>query len=796
VVFFTEFCFKFQIWPIDEKMITEYQQSSETDLEHNLENSDMEHQDVQPNTDCHMTDDDDENFVDDGGRHHYDDGRHNGADEYDDDDGRHNDADEYDDNGRHNDADEYDNDGRHNDAGEYDNDDGVDHDNEQYVDDEHYFDDDDDEEEDDDDDDNIDRRSYGDEQFEVEDDGAQNDIDLNTLNLDFYVDDDHNQFIEDYVSSNQDAEQFDFNLRMSDWFVRHKVSYKCGSDVLKIFKEGFNLNIPSDMRTVLKTPRNKIDQVVIAPGVYYHFGIEVMLQKFNFDFLLDEPTVLIDIGIDGVPLFKCSGKELWPIIGRFVDKKKVPPFLIGVWCGVGKPKKSNEFLTPLANEIANLKANGVSVTQDGLLKNFEIRAFVCDTVARSALKGVLGHSSVLGCQNCDLDKVKTINRRIFSTTSGPLRTDQSFKERSATSHHHLDFQKPESHVLENSGIKMVSQFVLDPMHLMDLGLGKRIFKQIYRERVNGKKVNAEQQLNMNMRIVALSALTPNEFARASRSFADLAQWKATEYRQIMLYTGIVLLKDFVDEIVYNHFLLIFCGYRLISHPTTARQNAGIARKLFQQFVTEYPSIYGAQKLAFNVHNLIHMCDYVELYGCADSFAAYSFESYMQEMKNAVKKSDHILQQIYNRFSIISRTNDMASKAVLINQNKSVKVPFPGCHSSFRGYKFDEFILKNNTSDGCCLIDGDIFFEINEFTKDTTGQAMVVGRRYLEVTNFFEWPLVSLSDLGIAYCKTLHTEFELFKIDQVTSKFFRLPYHDGFVLIPILHWHAIPKKTQN
>jgi hypothetical protein len=52
-----------------------------------------------------------------------------------------------------------------------------------------------------------------------------------------------------------------------------------------------------------------------------------------------------------------------------------------VWCGVSRPKKSNG--------IANLKANGVSVTQDGLLKNFKIRDFVCDTVARSALKGVL-----------------------------------------------------------------------------------------------------------------------------------------------------------------------------------------------------------------------------------------------------------------------------------------------------------------------------------------------------------------------------------------------------------------------
>jgi hypothetical protein len=593
------------------------------------------------------------------------------------------------------------------------------------------------------------------------------------------------EFIENYAAKIQEPTNV-FTVKMAKWFNEFKLSYKAGSEVLKLFKECFELEIPSDIRTVLGTPRYQIGEIPMSHGNYYHFGIQEMLQKFNLDFLFVDEKIVLDFGIDGVPLYDSSRMELWPIIARFVDKKNAPVFLVGAWCGASKPKDSNEFLAPLANEINDLKMNGVLVTRQNLSKKLEIRAFVCDTVARSALKGVYGHGSILGCQNCDLDKVKCINRRTFPTVAGPSRTDATFEQRTHTNHHHLEYKSIGSHVLEECGIKMVSQFVLDTMHLLDLGIGKRVFKAIYRGRCHdGSKMSAEDQVNFNLLMKALSALTPLDFGRVTRTFEDLAQFKATEFRQLLLYTGIVLLKDFVNADVYYHFLMLFCGYRLISHPVKARENAATARILFQKYVKNFPKVYGAHKVSFNVHNLIHLCDYVELYGSVDSFSAYAFENYMQELKAVVRKPQYILQQIYNRFSIISETNDAVNDSGLCDPMKDTE-PFPGCNRSFKGYKFDQFELMNNEADSCCQIDNSIFAEIVKFGEDKNGKKLVIVRPYTSVSNFFTSPMVSL-ELGVAFCENLSTELQSFPVERITLKYFRMPYSTGSVLVPILHW---------
>lgn len=60
--------------------------------------------------------------------------------------------------------------------------------------------------------------------------------------------------------------------------------------------------------------------------------------------------------------------------------------------------------------------------------------------------------------------------------------------------------------------------------------------------------------------------TPRDFARRPRAFNEIRNYKATEFRQFGLYSGIVLLKDFLPEDQYDHFLLIAISYRLLSCP--------------------------------------------------------------------------------------------------------------------------------------------------------------------------------------------------------------------------------------
>ena len=49
---------------------------------------------------------------------------------------------------------------------------------------------------------------------------------------------------------------------------------------------------------------------------------------------------------------------------------------------------------------------------------------------------------------------------------------------------------------------------------------------------------------------------PSEFARQPRSLQELDRWKATEFRQFLLYTGPVVLKGIVSKELFQHFLTL------------------------------------------------------------------------------------------------------------------------------------------------------------------------------------------------------------------------------------------------
>lgn len=125
--------------------------------------------------------------------------------------------------------------------------------------------------------------------------------------------------------------------------------------------------------------------------------------------------------------------------------------------------------------------------------------------------------------------------------------------------------------LESMGIGMVSQFPIDPMHLIDLGITKKILLAM----INKKTILPMPRfaiMSISEKLCSLSSYNPREFARNPRGLDEISRWKATEFRQFVLYTGLVALRDFVPTEMYEHFLLIHCSYRiLLSHFATTTE---------------------------------------------------------------------------------------------------------------------------------------------------------------------------------------------------------------------------------
>ena len=61
----------------------------------------------------------------------------------------------------------------------------------------------------------------------------------------------------------------------------------------------------------------------------------------------------------------------------------------------------------------------------------------------------------------------------------------------------------------------------------------------------------------------LKLYMPCEFARKPRSLALVKLWKATKFRNLLLYIGPVAFKSFLQKDLYNHFLVLHVAIRIL-----------------------------------------------------------------------------------------------------------------------------------------------------------------------------------------------------------------------------------------
>lgn len=364
----------------------------------------------------------------------------------------------------------------------------------------------------------------------------------------YYDDEDFNDEYENYDEENsndedetafEENEPDSYRSKLANFVKRSNLSRKHTNELLQLQREHGHLELPKTKETLCGTPRYSIHPRPCGDdGEYYHFGIEKSLLKCNYRFLFEENLVLIDIGIDGISLSKSSRLKLWPIIGAFVDKPNISPFLIGCYKGTTNPPCINSFIFDFAEELKIIEENGVKVTPASIIKPLKIRAFICDTPARSFVTGCMGHGSYFGCSKCDQEGDYHNNKVVYQPVRGNNRTDISFSNREQPQHHQPKFLNDPT-LLESMQIGMVTQFPLDPMHAVDSGIMKRMLGSILFGPCQSCHIRGNGRIMMDAVNLGLISYIPSEFERKPRSLlTEYSKFKAVEFRLFLLYTGI------------------------------------------------------------------------------------------------------------------------------------------------------------------------------------------------------------------------------------------------------------------
>nr|XP_042913313.1 uncharacterized protein LOC122273300 [Parasteatoda tepidariorum] len=187
-------------------------------------------------------------------------------------------------------------------------------------------------------------------------------------------------------------------------------------------------------------------------------------------------------------------------------------------------------------------------------------------------------------------------------------------------------------------IDMVKQFPQEYMHLVCLGvMRKLLFIWSGKKRGRIGRLSPSQINELNFGLKHSEKFWPSDFVRKPRSTKELDHWKATEFRQFLLYLGPLLLRDVLTNKMYDHFMMFSCAITfLVSHEYCMKYNK-VAQKMLKSFVRESEELYGENFISYNVHSLIHLPDDVLNFGALDQFSSFPFENHLQILKKKTYK---------------------------------------------------------------------------------------------------------------------------------------------------------------
>ena len=413
--------------------------------------------------------------------------------------------------------------------------------------------------------------------------------------------------------------------------------------------------------------------------------------------------------------------------------------------------------------IISLIADWNEIKQTGIVYNekqfdLEIKCFSCDAPARSFLKNIISHTGYNSCERCCIHGTYE-GRVVFNEdTEFPARQNDIFRQCGYDDH-----QRGCESPLVNAGVDCVTSFVLDYMHLVCLGVVRRMLNYI--KKGPGAKISANQVGEISNLLVSFSGCMPSEFARQPRSLQELDRWKATEFRQFLLYTGPVALRGIVSKELYEHFisLSISMSIMLQLDDHLRMHHLPYAGDLIRHFVYNCKHIYGNTFTVYNVHNLLHLYDDCVNHNCSlNDFSCFPFENFLQRLKKSVRNSSHPTAQVCKRQFEYQRCFGKLPKKALFTK------------------------VSTNRKDNCFLLTDSSIAFVKVKHNDGTFGCDVVHPNYLD--NLYATPVAS-TRFDVSLLRNRNRDKHVrrnFKMDDFYKKCVCLPERRGLAIFPLLH----------
>lgn len=564
---------------------------------------------------------------------------------------------------------------------------------------------------------------------------------------------------------------------LSIWYNQSSIPLASLQSLLRTLGPFFPL-LPVDARTVVGKISNKPTIRLVPGGEFCSLGLINQLSVALARCRPEEPVVYLNLHNDGIPLFKSSKTELIPILFTMQHAVSLlPPTVVCLFIGKKKPPLK-VYLKEFACELKALLRDGIML--GGVQYEVKVRSFICDTPARAYIKGVKGHAGYYSCEHCTQEGFSfSRGLMVFPEMDAPPRTDASFLARDQPEHHN------ETSPLEDTGLGMVSQFPLDYMHLVLLGVVRRLlfmwakFKKPHRLGTGALRL-------LNAALSAAHDWWPSDFNRKPRSTEEVKYWKATEYRSFILYLSPSVLKQSLISNDYRSYMYLHAAITILCRKDLCCEDRMLdrAQEYLRKFVIAMRTRYSERILFTNFHNLLHLTDVARKYGALDGVSAFPFENFLQALQKLVTSTRFPMVSLVNRlvnqsnggfvpggkgWSPPSGERDGPVKTSLLRRAEPCNVE----GAQYRKYQWHGTILSTRQGDNVVYLTSGKVLVIQRIVCSSAGHYLV-GRKFRQKIDAYQFPCRS-SDFSIFRVSELAARAVSVEIAAVRCKAVVVPY---------------------
>lgn len=327
----------------------------------------------------------------------------------------------------------------------------------------------------------------------------------------------------------------------------------------------------------------------------------------------------------------------------------------------------NSYLRPFASSLRKMFTNGFewkNQTLDRVTNSKVIAPIAClDAPAKGSVDNLMLYNGENSCANCEAKGESSAtgagSNWVFPIVAElpPLRSAERMEIQTSIVEKfenlkHFKGVKGASAVTDIPHFDRSKGFVPDYMHAVLLGVMLMFLTLWTNSKNHLEPFYLSKDTRSQIDKILETITPPDDVTRTPRKLSQLNDWKASELRAFLIYYGPIVLKNRLNDLYFQHFLILVKAIHLLNQEEISPNDIDFAETLLNIFVIDVERLYGKSKCSYNIHQLLHLPFNVKMWGPLWAWSAFSSEDQNGELVKMTHGSNKIDVELANTVKII------------------------------------------------------------------------------------------------------------------------------------------------